>query len=444
MGVGLAMVMIVGAIVGTQVYVQKQIDRRTEIGRQDEAFLKLMGQLANLPETAVKERQTIYLALGRLQDDRASTFLVDALAQENKEQVIQALVQAIVNDGLDILPEIKALNFQLRQQLQSIGGNNIQEIKSLKLRLNGTKQAIVQILQLHHQQIDTPLSLDKIDLNGDETGQDNYAPNLNQLDLASVSLKGTLISQGNFQQSVFFRQHNNEIQTTDLSGADLKDGDFTEANLTQVNLSLTNLMRTQFYQASLKGANLEKANLSGAKLVMAQLQNTNFQGAKLTGAMVNQADFTDADLGQASLEQVTAIATNFTQANLTQVNSRNSDFNQANFSKANLQGSNFTNSNFSFANLSKTNLKDADLSNVDLSKADLTGANLDGTDFRNVMFAKSRTDQSSDPASSFVVYPLSEDQAQIKGVNFNKVLNLDTRQLQFICAQGGIHSQCQD
>jgi uncharacterized protein YjbI with pentapeptide repeats len=101
---------------------------------------------------------------------------------------------------------------------------------------------------------------------------------------------------------------------------------------------------------------------------------------------------------------------------------------------ADFQGAQLDGVDFTQADLRQANLRDADLRQVTL-----TGGNLTDADFAGAMF-----DDGTHISGSFIT-PSAQLNAEnhLKGVNFSRVRNLDGRQLNYICAQGGIHPTCQ-
>jgi uncharacterized protein YjbI with pentapeptide repeats len=107
-------------------------------------------------------------------------------------------------------------------------------------------------------------------------------------------------------------------------------------------------------------------------------------------------------------------------------------------SNANLQEADFNSTKLVGVNLRNAQLQYAKLRNSNLSAADFRGANLLGTDFRGAIFAATPV-----RANQFIEKPpTATSVARIKGVNFAKAKNLDTKQIKFICTQGGLHPQC--
>jgi hypothetical protein len=87
------------------------------------------------------------------------------------------------------------------------------------------------------------------------------------------------------------------------------------------------------------------------------------------------------------------------------------------------------------AQLQNASFKDANLNTVILQ-----GANLTNVDFAGAVFGPTAAGAE---ASGFIMLPPEfEPSDHLRGVNFNDALNLSSQQLDYICAQGGLHESC--
>ena len=91
-------------------------------------------------------------------------------------------------------------------------------------------------------------------------------------------------------------------------------------------------------------------------------------------------------------------------------------------------------------NFNRADLRQANLRDTDLRQAKLTGVNLTDADLAGAIFYDGSTIN-----DSFITPNAQLGSARhLRGVNFSQARNLDNRQLNYICAQGGIHPSCQD
>jgi uncharacterized protein YjbI with pentapeptide repeats/uncharacterized RDD family membrane protein YckC len=431
---------VMGTFVATQIYIQSQADRRQFQQENNAAFLALVNQLGASATDPTEQRQSVILALARLDDPRAVALLVDLLGQESNPALIDTLQQAIASTGIRSLPALRKLNQALSNQLRAGSQQPL-----IALRLGASKQAIAKQLTLYSGQLGHS-RLERVDLSRVEAGEGKFSLFLDRTDLSGIHFQGAQLNRASFQNTIFSGAGQDKHIGTfddlsaDLSQADLSGSDLTAAQLSRVALKRANLLQATLDRANLSQAQLSHANLSSAQLIEANLRAANLAGASLTGANLGSANLTDADLKGANLGRIQALGADFTEATLSNSNGQGADLSAANFRGANLQQANLTSSQLKGANLQNAQLQDANLAYVNLTQADLRGANLAGANFQGAIFAS----QSAPNSDQFLkVLPLSESSAKIQGVDFTHVKNLSPSQLEFICQNGGISPQCQ-
>jgi uncharacterized protein YjbI with pentapeptide repeats/uncharacterized RDD family membrane protein YckC len=439
---------ILGAFVGTQVYIQTKVDLRESQQQKNEAFSRLVEQLNATAPDPMSERKSVILALSRLDDPRAIPLLVDLLGEETEPSLMETLQQAIINIGPKALAALRQLNQNLSGQLSSlspIAEAQLSPDEQLKLsRFNVTKTAIAKILSLNSSQV-VNVNLQRVDLSPTPRESAKFTLVLNNVDLSGIQLQGANLYQANLRDSIFSGTgKDRHLGTFDdvianLSGANLKEADLAGANLSYVLLNRANLMQVILNKADLSFAQLNQTNLSSVKLIGANLEGANLAKASLTGAELGESQFIKANLQGANLGRVRGVGASFSQANLSQSNWQGSDLSSVDFSKANLQQADLTSTQLKGANFRNVQLENANLSYTDLTQADLRGAKLGGANFQGVTFVV----QKSSNSDQFLKTPsLSDLGAKIEGVDFNGVKNLSVSQLDFICTHGGVHSQC--
>ena len=439
-----SMALVLGTFVGTQVYVQSQANRREFKQQDNEVFLALVSKLAPTSADAPDERQSAILALGTVDDSRAIPLLVDLLGQEDTPHLIDAIQQALVSRGPAALPYLRRLNQSLQTDLESLRyGNDEREYRLIALRRRATQRAIAKVLTIYSGQIHN-IDLSRINLEQTNTGPAQFTLVLNQVDLSGMQFKGTSLVGANLQGSRFYGSGKDERWgtfddwVTDLSGADLKDANLTGTMLNNTNLEGASLIRAILNKADLSKANLLRANLSSATLVAANLQQAVLENASLTGADLGNADLSSANLQAARLSQASATAAKFQLANLIQSEWQGADLSGADLQHANLTEADLSATKLVGSDLRGTQLQNASLRNADLSQADLRGANVEGADFQGATFAVLPTD-----ANQFIQPALlPSDAGLLKGTNFANAKNLNTKQIGYICSQGGRHPQC--
>ncbi len=431
-----SMSLILGTFVGTQVYIQGQANQRNLKQQQNELFLSLVQQLnaASNPEA----RQGAILALGRITDDRVVPLLVDTLSREKTANSIEAIEQALVANGLISLPPLQKLNQALQNDLQTAIRRAQKEEQDLVLvRQKAVVRSITKILAIYAK------SPQKIDLN--KVDFSVIPAVLEGLDLAGVSLQEGNLFNASLRYSNFFSAGEDGIYDT----YDDSFGDFTRANLQQVDFTGTilvkavmlgsNLSWSAINKADFSSSNLAVANLSGAQIISSKFIQVNLEKASLTGVNLGDSQFMKANFHQANFGKARAVNTDFSSARLTKTNWQAADASQANFQEANLQGSDLSNGRFVGAKFANANLQNVNFQFADLRFADFRGANLAGANLAGVVFF---TAPDSSPDQFIRAIIPKETSAIVKQVDFSQVKNLDSKQLQYICTQGGIHPRC--
>lgn len=438
-----SMTAVLGTFVGTQIYIQSQANWRDSNQQNNKVFLTLVNQLSRSPN-AVEERRSGILALARLDDSRAVPFLADLLGQEKNPALIEATQQALVSSGLKSLPYLQRLNIALRKDEALREGSKPQEQLLLEQRLSATQRAIAKILTIYNGQIHNA-DLSRTDLGRIRTGATPFTLVLDKADLSGIRFKGTILTNASFQGSRFYgagedgRLGTFDDWITDLSGAELKEANLTGAILNYAVLNRANLIRATLNRANLSDAQLGGANLSSAKLIGTDLRRAVLENASLTGADLGNANLTQATLANARLGKVSAVGTQLSFANLTQSDWQSAEMTGVDLRNANLRNANLSSTKLVGANLSLAQLQNSKLRNADLSAADLRGANVNGADFQGAIFIAPKRSHSD----QFIQGPpVAASTARLKGVDFSQAKNLDAKQIDQICDQGGRHPQC--
>ncbi len=439
------MASVLGTFVGTQIYIQSQANRREFKQQDNEVFLALVKQLSSTSPTAVEERRGALLALARLDDSRAVPLLVDMLGQEKTPTLIDAIQQALVSTGPESLPALRRLNQSLQNDQETLRRRGAaKELQVVALRQRATSRAIAKILTVYAGQTHNA-DLSRTNLGQVNSGAAQFTLVLDNLDLSGINFRSAILSNASLRNSRFYGAGEDQRLGTfddslaDLSGADLKEADLTGVNLSNVLMNRTNFVRATLNQANLSDSHLEGANLSSTQLIGADLQQAMLENASLTGANLGQAKLGLSNLHGARLGQANAMGGDFSYADLSQSNWQGADLSRANLSNANLREADLSATKLVEANLSDAQLQNANLRNSNLSATNLQGANLTGADFLGATFAAATPGQSNQFLEK---PPAAASAARVKGVNFAKAENLDTKQIKFICTHGGQHPQC--
>lgn len=437
---------VLGTLVGTQVYIQSQANQRELRQHKSEQFLTLMTQLnANSPAT-LKDRQRAILALGTLDDPQALQLLVDLLGQETAGGLLDAIQQALVSNGPKALPYLQRLNQLFSNELESLRYTSTPQERELRTkRLQITQRAIAKIILIYSGKVHE-FALDRTDLGQTIAESATFTLVLDKIDLSGIQLRAANLNKASFRGSRLRsagedgRWDTFDDWIADLSDAQMKEAKLTGANLSRVLMNRANLSRATLNQANLSGANLSGANLSSTQLIGANMRGAVLANASLTGADLGEANLSQANLYAARLVRVSALGIQLQLANLTESDWQGADLSGADLSRANLRNADFSTTRLTGANFRNAQLENVNLRNSDLSLADLQGANLAGADLQGAIFVRSKLPQAD---TQFIQTPANDSQfTLVEGVDFTKVKNLDTKQLAYICTQGGRHPRC--
>ncbi|NET31195.1 MAG: hypothetical protein F6K19_04245 [Cyanothece sp. SIO1E1] len=438
--------LILGTFVGTQIYIQNQVNWRDTRQQDDQLFLALVDKLASTSEDAVLARGAAILTLGTLPDQRAIPLLVDLLAQEKNTSLLGPLQQALVTSGPDALRPLQRLNQSLSADLEAFRfSHNRQEQMSIVRRRRATQQAIAKILTIYSGQVHG-VDLNRTHFSQIKRGAGQFTLVLDQIDLAGIKLREASLTGASARNSRFYgpgkdkRFNTYDDWIADLSNAQLDQVDFTAATLNHAVMNQVSLVRAVLNSADLAQAHLSRANLSSASLTQAQLPQAILENASLTGADLTNANFTQANLREARLGQVSAVGARFQSASLIRSDWQGADLSSADLSRADLQHANFSDTRLAGANLSSAQLQNASFRNANLSSVDLRGADVEGTDFQSARFTMPALSAADDQFIAIAPTPHASDLLQ--DVDFTSAKNLDPQQLQHICAHGGKHPSC--
>ncbi|MBD2203756.1 pentapeptide repeat-containing protein [Calothrix sp. FACHB-1219] len=440
-----SMTAVLATLVGTQIYIQTQETLRKSQQINSQQFLELIKQLNPNSTASVEERRTAILAMGTLNDPQAIQFLTDLLVKEPNPTLVDTVQQALVHVGLNAIPELKNQNQFLAGELASADKNAIADLELRQKRLQLNQKAINKILAVYSGKNHG------IDMSSTQLGSTGAEANplfnlvLDNIDLSGIKFKSANLNQSSFRGSRFRsvgedgRWDTYDDVVADLSQVQMKQANFTDAILSRVIMNRSDLSRATLNRANLSDARLIGANLSSTQLVGADLRGAVLENASLTGADLGDAKLNEADLYGARLGRVTAIGTQLAYANLTKTDWQSSDLSGADLEHANLSNANLTATRLTGAVLRSAQMQNANFQNADLSLVDLRGANVAGADFRGTILSPSK----QDPADEFVQTPSKGSvSAVVQGVDFSQAKNLDSKQLAYICTQGGIHPRC--
>lgn len=438
----LSIMIVSGTLVGTQ-YLQNQANQRSKEQFNSEQFLVLMRELNPNSGATLVERQRAILALGTLNNPQALQWLVDLLGQETYT-LVDPIQQALASSGTQALPYLQRLNQLLSNKLESLRYTGTPQEQELGTqRLQATQQAIAKILMIYSGK------LHKADLNRTNLGQTSssipFTLVLDKIDLSGIQLSAANLNQASLRGSSWHsvgedgRWDTSDDWIANLNDAQIKEANLTDANLSRVLMNRTNLIRSTLNNANLSGTNLSGANLSSTHLVGANLRDAVLTNASLTGADLGEAILTRTNLSAARLGRVSALGTQLQFANLSKSDWQGADLSKADLSRANLSNADFSATRLTGVNLGNTKMENVNLRNADLRQADLRGASLAGADLQGAIFTVSE----QTPADSFIQTPPNVSQsALVEGVDFSKARNLATKQLAYICTQGGSHPRC--
>ncbi|WP_392533870.1 pentapeptide repeat-containing protein [Nostoc sp. C117] len=440
-----SMTAVLATLIGTQVYIQIQQSQRATKQINGQQFVELVKQLNPSSGATNEQRQSAILALGGLKDPQSIEFLADLLVKETNPSLLDTIQQALTTVGPKAIPELKNKNQFLVSELESLSSSPSQERELQQTRLQINQRTINKILSVYSGKIEG-VDLSRIQLGQSGTsGNSSFNLVLDNIDLSGVKLKSANLNQASFKGSRFRsmgedgRWDTYDDVMADLSQAQLQQANLTDANLSRVLMNRTDLSRATLNRANLSSARLFEAKLNSTQLVGADLRNAVLEQASLTGADLGDAKLNEANLYAARLGRVSAIGTQLSFANLTNTDWEGADLSGAYLDRANLSNANLSATRLTGAVLRSAQMENVNLQNADLSLADLRGANVAGANFKGTILAPSK----QDPADQFVKTPdLGSVSAVVQGVDFSQAKNLDSKQLAYICTQGGIHPSC--
>ena len=433
-------------LIVTQVYIQIQKNRRASLNANVRQLNALREKLGPESDASVGERQQAILALGSLNDEQATKYLVNLLIEEKEPVLLNTIERSLEAVGPKAIPDLLRQNRSLVKESELKNSDASAEPRLKKVNLHNNQQAINRILAVYNGQTDG-IDLNRVNLEQSGSGQTSFFNLvLDKVDLWGINFKSANLNQASFQGSRFRgpgedgRWNTFDDWIADLSQAELKKANLSNANLSRVLMNRTNLSRANLQQANLSSARLVEANLSSARLPGADLRRAVLENASLTGADLGDAKLNDADLFSARLGRVIATGAQFSFANLTKTDWQGADLSATDFQGANLSNANLSATRLTGARLRNTNLQNANLRNANLQNVDLRGANVAGADFQGAIFSPGK----QNPSDQFVQTPTTgSESAVVKGVDFSQVKNsLDREQIAYICTQGGIHPQC--
>ncbi len=405
-------------------------------------FTAVVATLTN-PEAGPEAQRTAILALGGISDPQVITFLVDLLAQGDSGEMVAALQQALVNQGIAALPVLGRLNQALTRELGNPGPGNT--VTSLRERLRGVNWVVNQILAEADPAAIAWLDLSGLNFGAIAVSTGGFSLDLSGQTLAGSQWRGTVMNRAQFQQTQFFhpggdlRVDTYDDRISDLRGADLTDSTLEGANLTLAQLQGASLLRANLAQAVMNQADLSRANLEGATLLQAQLRRAVLVQTRLIGADLTAVQLEGAQLTEAKLRRAKADGANLRQADLQRVEAQEIFLGAADLRGASLVGATLSGANLVGADLTGANLTGANLAGADLRQAILTEVVLSGANFAGVRLAPDPPELTE----GFVAAAPTLDRGdRLAGVDFNGVRNLDGNQLAYICAQGGRHRAC--
>ncbi len=415
----------------------------TSVQAEDDAFLQMAQALMAKTQTGQTSGNynAAILMLAQVDDPRTVDYLTDLLSQSSQPETLATIQQALVSQGLDSVPSLLALGRVLESELQQ---SLDPAIRSIRLEQRHVVQgAIAKLLAVHSDEL-VGIRLDRVNLGRYHDSDRAFRLIQPGLLAAGTSWQGANLSQANLAGVSFFdvgadgRADSYDDIISDLTGITLVAARLEEANLQGAQLSHANLRRAELKDANLAHGNLERALLTNASLIHVNAAQSRWQGSNLVGADLTQAIFDGADLSQARLNRIEAAHSSWVKATLPQSDWVGANLLGADFSQANLVGADFQGAQLDSVDFTRADLRQANLRDVDLRQATLTGVNLTDADLGGAIF-----DDGTNVAGSFITpnAQLRSDN-HFQGVNFSRVRNLDGRQLNYICAQGGIHPAC--
>lgn len=406
----------------------------------EDVFLETAQKLANQNPSGDDYGAAI-LMLAQIDDPRSAHYLTDLLSQSSQPEALATIQQALITQGLDSLPFLLALSRVLESDLQQALDDDTHQIRLEQRHV--VQDAIAKLLAIHNGNL-VGTQLDRVNLGASQDADRAFKLIQPGLLAAGTSWQGANLNQANLAGASFFdvgadgKPDTYDDIISNLSGSQLVAVNLGRANLQGIQLDRANLRQANLSDANLVYGNLENAQLTNAQLIHVNASQSLWQGSNLVGADLTQAIFNGADLSQARLNRIEASHSRWTKAILPQstwvgANLMGADFRQTNLNGANFQGANLDSTNFAGADLRQANLQD-----TDLRHATLTGVNLANADLAGAIFDDGRSVN-----NSFITPNAQLSKTNnLQGVNFSRVRNLDGRQLNYICAQGGIHPTC--
>ncbi|MGD1906716.1 MAG: pentapeptide repeat-containing protein, partial [Leptolyngbyaceae cyanobacterium] len=404
-------------------------------------FGQLVATLTN-PEADLDTKQAAILALGNTPDAQVTSLLVDLMGQADDPEWLDTLHQAILERGSAAVPHLRRLNQSLSRDLSE--ASNAPQKQRLTLRLQTVNRSLAKLISLEGDRVHT-LDLRGLHLGYLSQGGQDFTLNLNKQNLAGIQWQGTRLNRAQLSGATFFdpgpdqTDNTYDDRTADLRGADLTDTDLAGVNLTLAQLQGSGLLRANLTGANLTGTDLQRVNLERAILIQANLTEANLTQARLTAADLTEAVLIEANLTNSNLRLLDATGVVFTGANL-----RGAELQEAALADADLSGAVLTDANLQGADLQGADLQGADLQGANLRYTTLQGvrwqgANLAGVDLEGATLSTAEVETSD----GFVTAaPDLDSGQQLLGVDFSEALNLSPGQVNYICAQGGIHSAC--
>lgn len=430
----------------TQVYIQAQKTRRAHLNVNVRQLNVLREKLSPESNASLRERQQAILALGSLNNEQATKYLVSLLIEEREAALLNTVERSLELIGPKAIPHLLLQNRSLVNELDLVNDDTSSNQESRKISLHNNQKAINRILGVYNGQTNG-IDLNRVNLGQSGSGETSFFNLvLDKVDLWGINFKSANLNQASFQGSRFRgpgedgRWNTFDDWIADLSQAELKKANLSNANLSRVLMNRADLSRANLQGANLFSARLVEANLSSARLPGADLRRAVLENASLTGADLGDAKLNDADLFSARLGRVIATGAHFSFANLTKTDWQGADLSSTDFQGANLSDANLSATRLTSARLRNVNLQNANLRNANLQNVDLRGANVAGADFQGAIFSP----QKQNPSEQFVQTPATgTESAVVKGVDFSQVKNsLDSKQLAYICTQGGVHPRC--
>lgn len=442
LGLGLGLLLTFGGLIGVGSYYLVEQPGTRHRNADANLYANLVATLTN-PELDPAARRAAVLALGNLPDDRVTPLLVDLIAQTDDPLWLDALQQALVARGTEAFPPLRRLNQSLAADLAMQSQPDLHRTQII--RLQTVNRIVTKLILLETGDRPSVIDLSRMHLGFVSGGNGDFRLVLKNQDLAGIQWQGSILTQAQFQGSRFYHPGNDDHidtyddRTANLSGADLTDANLTGANLTLAQLVNAGLLRTNLNRANLTLANLSGANLEQASLIQATLAAANLANARLSKADLTETQLTEAQLVGARLSEVNAAGAQMSGVNMQGITANATNLADANLSHANLTDSNFTGGSLRGANLRSANLTNATLRDADLRGTWLQGANLSGADFAGAILAE----PTAHASESFVeAVPKLDAGNHYDGVDFSQVRNLDSEQLTYVCAQGGVHPTC--